>query len=165
MLQYTIYIIAINNSKKKYHKEIQTERESFIKSRVKNTKVTIWWFGLINYHQNRSEQNTLSPIIVEVENYLKWKETNIGNTPIFHFHDYGRKGNRIYKAKELQFTVHQWFQVSYPNESEKNNAFGDFQPGEVMKTCWIHLDSPSTATKRWPIIGDSWLSSANRLSY
>jgi len=39
---------------------------------------------------------TLSPIIMEVENYPIWKETNIGDTPIFHHfslnHDYGRKG-------------------------------------------------------------------------
>ena len=27
-----------------------------------------------------------------VENYPKWKEHNIGDTSIFHFHDYGRKG-------------------------------------------------------------------------
>ena len=30
--------------------------------------------------------------MMEVENYPKWKETHIGDTPIFHFHDYGRKG-------------------------------------------------------------------------
>ena len=29
---------------------------------------------------------------MEVENYPKWQETNIGDTAIFHFHDYGRKG-------------------------------------------------------------------------
>ncbi len=28
---------------------------------------------------------TLSPIIMEVENHPKWKETNIGDTPIFHW--------------------------------------------------------------------------------
>ena len=40
--------------------------------------------------------NTLSPIImedVEVENWAsKWKESNTGDTAIFHFHDDRRKG-------------------------------------------------------------------------
>ena len=35
---------------------------------------------------------TLSPIIMEVEHYPRWKETHIEVGPIFHFHDYGRKG-------------------------------------------------------------------------
>ena len=38
------------------------------------------------------KNNTLAPIIMEVENYPQWKETNSGATPIFHFNDYGRKG-------------------------------------------------------------------------
>ena len=32
-----------------------------------------------------SPWTTLSPIIMEVENHPKWKETNIGDTPIFHW--------------------------------------------------------------------------------
>ena len=32
------------------------------------------------------------PTIMEVENHPKWKETNIGGTLMFHFHDDGRKG-------------------------------------------------------------------------
>ena len=38
---------------------------------------------------------TLSPIIMEVENHPKWKETILLEGPIFHFHDYGRKGKSI----------------------------------------------------------------------
>ena len=36
---------------------------------------------------------TLPPIIMEVENYPKWKETILLEGHIFHFHDYGRKGS------------------------------------------------------------------------
>ena len=33
-----------------------------------------------------------------VENHPKWKETHIGGgTPIFHFHDYGKKGAPLKK--------------------------------------------------------------------
>ena len=49
-----------------------------------------------NKHFNMSAKAkcTRSPIIMEVANYLKWKETKIGDIPIFHFSDYGRKGKR-----------------------------------------------------------------------
>ena len=43
--------------------------------------------------------SALSPIImVQWQIILKWKETktNIGDTPIFHFHGYGRKGSRSF---------------------------------------------------------------------
>ena len=47
--------------------------------------------------------NTLSSIImedVEVENWSpKWKESNTGDTPIFHFHDDWRKGNLTLKIE------------------------------------------------------------------
>ena len=35
--------------------------------------------------------DTFSPIIMEVENGYIWRVTTIGGTPIFDFHDYGRK--------------------------------------------------------------------------
>ena len=43
-----------------------------------------------------------------VENHLKWKETNIGDTPLFRFHDYGRKGrmkniHHFFKQKKVNF--------------------------------------------------------------
>ncbi len=41
----------------------------------------------INVHKTKLiciSWHTLSPIIMEVENYPKWKEPNIGDTPIFH---------------------------------------------------------------------------------
>ena len=40
----------------------------------------------------RSKGHTLSPIIMEVENYPKWKETTIGGTHFSLNHDCGRKG-------------------------------------------------------------------------
>ena len=36
---------------------------------------------------------------MEVENHPKWKDTNIGDTPIFHFHDDWRKGNPTLKIE------------------------------------------------------------------
>ena len=40
----------------------------------------------------QSKWSRFPPIIMEVENGCFWKENAIGDTPIFHFHDYGRKG-------------------------------------------------------------------------
>ena len=43
-----------------------------------------------------------------VTNYPKWKEPNIGDTtPIFHFHDYGRKGKNPF-AKRCRYWSHSW---------------------------------------------------------
>ena len=47
------------------------------------------WENLLSRH---NILDTLSPIILEVDNHPKWKETNIRDTPIFHVHDYGKKG-------------------------------------------------------------------------
>ena len=46
---------------------------------------TIWFDDL----------DTLSLIIMEVENYPIWKETTTGDTPVFHFHDCGRKSTLL----------------------------------------------------------------------
>ena len=47
---------------------------------------------------------TLSPIIMEVEHGYILKVATIGDTPIFDFHDYGRKGNQL-SFWELSHTV------------------------------------------------------------
>ena len=57
--------------------------------------------------------DTLSPIIMEVDNYPKWKETNIGDTAIFHFHDYGRKGNSSRKIDWIS-EVDRWSSQTGP---------------------------------------------------
>ena len=51
---------------------------------MNDPKIKGWKFGIC-------WNATLPPIIMEVENDPKWKETNIGGTH-FHFHDYARKG-------------------------------------------------------------------------
>ena len=53
-----------------------------------------WFLGALFFWRDKnfahirilfSPWTTLSPIIMEVENHPKWKETNIGDTPIFHW--------------------------------------------------------------------------------
>ena len=52
---------------------------------LEKTKCWILW-------PKKNQHITLSPIIMEVENYPKWKETIIGETHFALNHDYGRKG-------------------------------------------------------------------------
>ena len=61
--------------------EIWCKREGFCVGKVMD--------GIL---MERSEESILSPTIMEVDNYRNLKETTIGDTPIFHFNDYGRKG-------------------------------------------------------------------------
>ena len=48
---------------------------------------------------------TLCPIIMEVEHYPKWKETKKLKRPIFHFHDYGRKGTCTVTQETIYFRL------------------------------------------------------------
>ena len=54
---------------------------------------------------------TLSPIIMEVEHGCFWKVTTIGDTPIFDFHDYGRKGNWLVVSLPTRFRKKTYVQV------------------------------------------------------
>ena len=73
-------------------------------------------------------QSTLSPIIMEVENYREWKESNIGRThfplswlweegqKLCRFHFWGLDILRLQHKTGISFSI---FQVGPPNSSEK----------------------------------------------
>ncbi len=49
-------------------------------------------------------RNTLPPIIMEVENGTQKETKVIFQAPIFHFHDYGRKG-KMFQQQEWELTL------------------------------------------------------------
>ncbi len=56
------------------------------RQRIPWISAEIWfWHPLRELVNSRLKTVTLSPIIMEVENYPQWKETNIGDSPIFHW--------------------------------------------------------------------------------
>ena len=84
---------------------------------------------------------TLCPIIImEVEHYPRWKETHIEVGPIFHFHDYGRKGTCIVTQEIICFThIHDRLgrlgPPSLRQNPRKNNHIDEHTFGFVFVTC------------------------------
>ena len=88
----------------------------------------------------------LSPIIMEVERYPKWKETTIGREPFSNFHDCGRE-------VQLKIISCDWFRnpafTSWYGDSTCHCLFAGFCTCHVVVLGFLQWILPLIVTGRW----------------